>query len=884
MPSLRQFVYVTGLFLLLIAAAYHAAGIQAAEGAKSCQLGLTLGCVNGFPQPLGNPLKGSSPHNFDYFMTINAIAVSIALLIPAMALFVLRRPGGPGPVWLMFWTAANLAFLIHLYAGVFGIFGGDWRLIFHDVTTPPRVTHPNTDVPIAIWWTLDVVLAWAVTYRPHWVQLERGLLHIFIFASAVMSSVVLSSNGYVRWTGAALLVITLFWALYRVVVYPFDASSFAGRLYVWTFQGLNLIAPWYRLSTWPGVLNLGALRVVLRQKNLHNTSDIPITRPEGVLPPVPFEARYLTERQMDGFYNDLTKPSMGCSSAPPPGSSDTMLFTTSDPGARFGRNVPLDHAFPDPMPQLLEPNPRVISRDLLARKKLIEATSLNFLAAAWIQFETHDWFNHGEPVTEDPFPIPLEKDDPWPRQPGCPMHIRRTRPDPTRDYAKERQQNGGELKYPPTYVNAESHWWDASQIYGSDHETTLRLRTQYVRNGDKLESTGKLVKDGKLYLEEDNLTLDPSNAQGPLLGFVGNWWAGLSLLHTVFAREHNAICDRLRLEFPYWDDNHIFNTARMINAALLAKIHTVEWTPAILAHPVLEIGMSANWWGLETERLYRAIGRISENEAFAGIPLSGVDHTGADYCLTEEFVSVYRMHPLMRDSLDVRSAADGRLLQTFEMMKGVVGNIDQLKVFQGNWTMADVLYSFGVCHPGAITVHNFPAFLREFRRFDGEILDLASIDIVRDRERGVPRYNAMRKFLHKKPIVSFDDLANSKHPNLPAELRSVYGQTNGKDNVDRIDLMVGLYSEEPPEGFGFSDTAFRIFILMASRRLKSDRFIAKDFTPEVYTQVGIDWVNNNSMISVILRHFPELSPALRDVTNGFKPWNDLSTGVKAGLK
>jgi hypothetical protein len=252
--------------------------------------------------------------------------------------------------------------------------------------------------------------------------------------------------------------------------------------------------------------------------------------------------------------------------------------------------------------------------------------------------------------------------------------------------------------------------------------------------------------------------------------------------------------------------------------------------------------------------------------------------------LTEEFVSVYRMHPLMRDSLDVRSAADGRLLQTFEMMQGVVGNIDQLTVFKGNWTMADVLYSFGVCHPGAITVHNFPAFLREFRRFDGEILDLASIDIVRDRERGVPRYNAMRKFLHKKPIVSFDDLANSKHPNLPAELRSVYGQTNGKDNVDRIDLMVGLYSEEPPEGFGFSDTAFRIFILMASRRLKSDRFIAKDFTPEVYTQVGIDWVNNNSMISVILRHFPELSPALRDVTNGFKPWNDLSTGVKAGLK
>jgi hypothetical protein len=80
-----------------------------------------------------------------------------------------------------------------------------------------------------------------------------------------------------------------------------------------------------------------------------------------------------------------------------------------------------------------------------------------------------------------------------------------------------------------------------------------------------------------------------------LTGFAGNWWAGLSLLHTLFAREHNEICDRLHNVYPAWDGEHIFHTARMINAALMAKIHTVEWTPAILAHPALEIGMNANW-------------------------------------------------------------------------------------------------------------------------------------------------------------------------------------------------------------------------------------------------------------------------------------------------
>ena len=40
--------------------------------------------------------------------------------------------------------------------------------------------------------------------------------------------------------------------------------------------------------------------------------------------------------------------------------------------------------------------------------------------------------------------------------------------------------------------------------------------------------------------------------------------------------------------YPSWDDNRLFNVARLINAAVMAKIHTVEWTPAILPNPTLE--------------------------------------------------------------------------------------------------------------------------------------------------------------------------------------------------------------------------------------------------------------------------------------------------------
>ncbi len=91
-------------------------------------------------------------------------------------------------------------------------------------------------------------------------------------------------------------------------------------------------------------------------------------------------------------------------------------------------------------------------------------------------------------------------------------------------------------------------------------------------------------------------------------------------------------------------------------------------------------------------------------------------------------------------------------------------------------------------------------------------------------------------------------------------------------DIDTIDTQVGMLGEQPPPGFGFSDTAFRIFILMASRRLKSDRFFTNDYTPEVYTPEGIEWIEDNLFGDVVLRHHPALAPALEGSENAFAPW------------
>jgi hypothetical protein len=562
---------------------------------------------------------------------------------------------------------------------------------------------------------------------------------------------------------------------------------------------------WDRLPLPLALLELIGIRRVLRHDNLYDVNGVRV--PEGPRPHGP-DTRSLV-RSADGTGNDVTMPEMG------------------SVGTLFGRNVPPA----DTMPRdVLEPNPRAVSLELLSREEFIPATTLNVLAAAWLQFEVHDWFSHGANAKET-WDIELDEDDPWPERP---MRIQRSAAEPTTDGR------------PPTYRNTETHWWDASQVYGSSLDIQKMLRT---------------FEGGKVHLTQDGLVpFDPTTMK-ELAGVNGNWWTGLAMLHTLFMREHNAICDRLAEAYPEFTDEELFDHARLVNAALIAKIHTVEWTTALLGHPALQIGMRANWWGLLGERFSRRFGRVSKIEEISGIPGSETNHHGVPYAMTEEFVAVYRMHPLIPDDYALRSAADDDLIEerTFTEIAGTSTRevIDKI-------SMADLFYSFGRAHPGAIVLHNYPKHLQSFAKPDGSVMDVASVDILRTRERGVPRYNDFRRRFRLAPATRFEDFSDD--PAIVEDLRRVY------KNPEDVDLMVGLYAEQPPKGFAFSDTAFRVFVLMASRRLKSDRFFTYDYRPEVYTAEGLQWIADSSMKDVILRHYPELAPAFEGVRNAFAPW------------
>uniref|UniRef100_A0A6P8I6A4 Alpha-dioxygenase 2-like n=1 Tax=Actinia tenebrosa TaxID=6105 RepID=A0A6P8I6A4_ACTTE len=481
-------------------------------------------------------------------------------------------------------------------------------------------------------------------------------------------------------------------------------------------------------------------------------------------------------RTIDGTCNDLNKTAMG-----------SRLY-------RFGRNVPLNYTFEDNY--MLEPNPRTISQRALLRKEFIPVKQLNMLAAGWIQFMLHDWFDHGEQDTKHRIHVPLERNDP-----------NYSHDKPSMSIARTKLNNCSEDKSKPTtYQNDVTHWWDMSQIYGSDLETNRKVRT---------------LHDGKLELDDKGLLPLNEKTGIDITGFNNNWWVGIALLHNIFTREHNAICDMLRENNPHWTDQQLYDTARLINAAVAIKIHTIEWTPAILNYTALRAGVRVNW-GLDPgKEIWEWLKKHNISSNIGIKPLVGQPRNlqGVPFSLTEEFVSVYRMHPLLPDYLNMRSmetrerTGKSYTLPNYSFSKA-------REIFQSH-SFDDILYTFGVEHPGALTLFNYPKFLTDLKlpshQMNGEIVDLATIDILRDRERGVPRYNEFRRLMNLRPVDSFDKLTtNKEHADV---LKSLYC-----NDISKLDLLIGSLAEEPrPPGFGFGETSFNLFLFMASRRLEADR-------------------------------------------------------------
>jgi hypothetical protein len=249
-----------------------------------------------------------SPHTVDYYRVIFTLWAAVILVTPALCFHIFSRSEAPNTYWRAFWTFAYLALAVHIYWAVSGTCAGDWNLVFHSKLASAAhpecvVEHPGPDFFLATWWGLDVLLAWVVSDNIKLIRALRGALHVLAFAMVFGATVLASKAGITAHVLGSVMALTVLSCLViRTVTRETDPKSLSAVLFVKFFQLLNLFVSWDKLPTLLGVANLGALRDVLRQKNLYNTSDIAVTEPKGIRSTVEFSPRYLCEREEDGQY------------------------------------------------------------------------------------------------------------------------------------------------------------------------------------------------------------------------------------------------------------------------------------------------------------------------------------------------------------------------------------------------------------------------------------------------------------------------------------------------------------------------------------------------------------------------------------------------------
>jgi len=172
----------------------------------------------------------------------------------------------------------------------------------------------------------------------------------------------------------------------------------------------------------------------------------------------------------------------------------------------------------------------------------------------------------------------------------------------------------------------------------------------------------------------------------------------------------------------------------------MAKIHTVEWTPAILPNKSLHSAMNSNWFGLLTNLLRAKNDRHTLAEINIADPIAGglvgngTDNHGVPYSLTREFVAVYRLHSLLPDFVEIHQidGADGptRTLSLAQLRQAASHQLTN------EVPMDDLFYSFGRQHPGQLVLNNYPETLQNLTIPRAGFYDLAAVDILRGSRAG----------------------------------------------------------------------------------------------------------------------------------------------------
>jgi hypothetical protein len=495
-------------------------------------------------------------------------------------------------------------------------------------------------------------------------------------------------------------------------------------------------------------------------------------------------------RSIDGSGNNIVNPDWG--------RANTQLRRLATPAYEDGVSVPRGG---DPSSL---PSARAISNAVSAQSgSVLNAVNASDWLWQWGQFLDHDIDLTGPAVPTESFNIPVPTGDPFfdPFSFGDQeIGLDRSTFDPA---------TGTMAGNPRQQLNGITSYIDGSNVYGSDQMRADDLRT--------LDGTGMLrtstADNGEVVLPFNTSNLPNAGGTGSDLYIAGdvraNEQVGLTATHTILLREHNRlaadIAHRLSIGDPdiegmrdefltvnpgSIEGDFIYESARKLVGAQIQAITYGEFLPLLLGPDAIDL-------------------------------LSGYDDN-VNVGISNEFsTAAYRFAHTMLPSQLLRLNDDGTTV--------MVGNIPlQDGFFNPDEVSANGVDSLllGLASQPAQAIDTL--LVDDVRNFlfgppGAGGFDLASLDIQRGREHGLPSLNQARADLGLAPYNNFEEMAGGDNA-LAAAFETVYGM----GNIDDVDLWIGGLGENTVVNAMVGETFFEILADQFQRLRDGDRFFYLD--------------------------------------------------------
>ncbi|VVC27283.1 Haem peroxidase,Haem peroxidase, animal type [Cinara cedri] len=435
------------------------------------------------------------------------------------------------------------------------------------------------------------------------------------------------------------------------------------------------------------------------------------------------------------------------------------------------------------------PNPRIINIKLFLSREIYRLSENNVLLLPFGQLIAHDISGLPNDVPRTPNDVIIDcctDDNARKTFAQCQLIVEDPPDDPV--YSKHNITCMGvtrsmtSMNYscplsPTTFININTQFIDASEVYGSNESISRYLR---VMEGGRLKFTtnnnGEMfcpIQKKKQYepiqLQTSNIqyeTGDPDN---------GNQNLGITAIQTLFLRYHNYLAFQLSALNPYWSDEILYQESRRIVIATIQRIVYNDFLPIIIGQDFQEI------YGINEENIYDPT----------------VDPSMAQELSSAAIRVLHTIIPVQFNFMSNEYNIDYSINITDWM-----ANPDLLPI--GN--NFDKLFKGFLETPGRITQPSYNFFISNYMfsfpkqpAYTG--LDLLSIDIARGRDVGLQPYNQVRHLCGRSLANDFDDLVDLIHIKDINTLKELY------HSVNDIDLMVGLLLEKLSDGAIVGPTA-----------------------------------------------------------------------------